>query len=105
MDIDLEKLSNFIIPIVMLVLYFILNAKVKKKESESRPERPLKKEPTPVRRAPLHVSRKIIPSQAQPPAIHLKKKNSRPSYASKLVKGRSLRQAFLMKEILNRPYE
>ena len=100
---DLEKLSNFLIPIVLLALYFILNAKSKKKELEqkrpepSRDRSPPKRDVSP-QRSPHH-------PRLRPFSMPLEKKAHRSSYASKLIKGKSLRHAFLMKEILNRPYE
>lgn len=106
---DLEKLSNFIIPIVMIILYFILNAKVKKKEPEAHSEQqrdlPPRKKPALPKREPLPVYQKVVHSPVLSAAVPLKRKVNKPSYAKKLLKGRSLRQAFLMKEILNRPYE
>jgi hypothetical protein len=105
---DLEKLSEFLIPIGALVLYLILNARGKKKEPErARPEPPRERtpprQPAPHKLAPLQNSPKV--AYARPLPTPLEKKARPPSYASKLIKGKSLRRAFLMKEILNRPYE
>ena len=105
---DLEKLSNFIIPIVLLILYFFLSAKANKKEPEQKRPEPSRDHFPPKRavspqQAPYRSSPKIVPMR--PFLRPLEKKVHRSSYASKLIKGNSLRRAFLMKEILNRPYE
>lgn len=142
----LENLSDFILPIVILLLYFVLNMRKKKEEPENHSEeaRPL---PAPLQRARARpkpvpsvqglppASRRQTPLQSQiegrkissaieegrfssqssargstelvidiDPAYAQKKKSGK-SRARNLLKKRLLREGFLLKEILNRPYE
>ncbi len=130
-----ENLSDFILPIVILLFYFVLNMR-KKKEKPSAEERPpsaplpreqARPKPAPsIQRqprgaAPLRtpiedrrissaieersaelVSVGLSESFDMDPAYALKKKSGR-SNVQNLLKKRSLREVFLLKEILNRP--
>ncbi|GEM_PF-7006328 len=104
---ELGKLGDFIIPLVMLFLYFVLNAK-KKKEPPKDPTAEQRRQPPPkkttsIKQVPLPIPTRIasVESIAPPP----RKKKKVQSYANRLVKGRSLREGFVLKEILNRPYK
>ncbi len=104
----LENLGEYIVPVVIMVLYFLLtgikktkkppvHAHQKKREPPAALKQPHKQlQPKP--KSPAPVPEKILLST---PKTALKKI----SRSEKLLKKQSLRNAFLIKEILNRPYD
>jgi hypothetical protein len=102
---NLENLAEYLVPVILLVLYLVFNTKkkppvrpharkevlVEREEVAEAPKRPL----------PLTPKRELLmpkPKVSHPPI----KKASR---AAQVLKKNSLRSAFLSKEILNRPYD
>ncbi len=132
----LDNLFDYLIPIAIMVLYFVLNARKKKEKPRVQREEALEQNSS-TRRAPppapvsrrqqtphLQIeNRKIGPAVKESrfssamaerrrseaanrkQAAYVPKKKARVSRAGQLVKGKSLRDAFLLKEILNRPYD
>jgi hypothetical protein len=141
--VKLGDLSDFVLPIIILVLYFVLSARKKKEEPKEReeqeepqaPRSPAASRPPPAKRG-QQILRSSIEDRKIESAIekrhyssavtqerggglvseamlkysdadvpHAPKKRKGVSRASKLLQRNSLRKAFLVKEVLNRPYE
>lgn len=113
---QLENLAEYLVPLIVLVLYFVLNFQKKKQkppaphhrqEEEERARRP---RPAPLpKRVPPAVKTQSAKKEKQPFTASVKKgapsRLKKTSRAAKLLKSRSLRSTFLAKEILGRPYD
>lgn len=126
---NIENLAEYLLPLALLVFFFVLNFRKKKPEPKaaqpvSRPlplssREPLKK-PSPARpqtqlsniesrtfESAIEKQGTDLVSSAllKTAAAETAQKKRAISRAKKLLKGESLREAFLRNAILNRPYE
>jgi hypothetical protein len=118
--VKLENIADFIIPLIILALFFFLNMQKKKEKAQTHEEpEQISRPQAPPRAAPRkqHVQRlnvedrklgnaieerhPILSERGELASQHKKKKSI--SRASKLLKGTSLRHAFLLNEILKPP--
>lgn len=118
---NLDHLFEYLFPIAIFLLYFFVNTR-KKKEQPKRESKKEELKPEPVRKIPsqqkpevvqqcsqadssLGVTRCDLYSNAVEDPVYAHKTDDKVSRAQKLLEGRSLRDVFLIKEILDRPYD
>ena len=107
-----EDLVNYIVPIIVLLLYFFLGKKSKQESSPQEPHdlpAPVKVVPPPVKKivTPPQVfeSKKIESLQAQQNRAYEPKILNRPSRGKALLKRHpKLKEAFILQEIFRNPY-
>ncbi len=112
-----EDLANYIVPVIILLLYFFLGKKSKpKKAEEPSPQEPyyppapvVKVAPRPVKKsvtAPqVFEAKKIEPLQAQHNLAYKPKIMNKPSRGKALLKRHpKLKEAFILQEIFRNPY-